>query len=129
MRTNQLARFIRGAERIGGFGGKSDILAQSAVYNGSPDAYKKTLQWMAGATPADIKRVANQWLGDGVYNLEILPFPNYAPAAQGADRKQMPEPGEPPAGKFPELKRARLSNGLQIVVAERHSVPAWSKVP
>src|SRR5206468_525062 len=80
-------------------------------------------QWIAGATPADIKRVANQWLGDGVYNLEIVPFPNYTPAAQGADRSKMPEPGQPPAPKFPELKRARLSNGLQIVVAERHSVP------
>ena len=123
IRTLWFARFVRGAERIGGFGGKSDILAQSAVYNGSPDAYKKQLQWIAGATPADIKRVANQWLGDGVYNLEIVPYPSYAPAAQGADRKKMPEPGEPPAGRFPELKRAKLSNGLQIVVAERHSVP------
>jgi zinc protease len=123
IRTAWFARFVRGAERIGGFGGKSDILAQSAVYNGSPDAYKKTLQWVANATPADIKRVANEWLGDGVYNLEIMPFPNLAPAAQGADRSKMPEPGEPPAPKFPELKRAKLSNGLQIVVAERHSVP------
>ena len=123
IRTAWFARFVRGAERIGGFGGKSDILAQSLVYNGSPDAYKKTLQWVANATPADIKRVANQWLGDGVYDLEIVPFPNYAPAAQGADRAKLPEPGEPPAPKFPELKKAKLSNGLQVILAERHSVP------
>ena len=72
IRTAWFARFVRGAERIGGFGGKSDILAQSVVYNGSPDAYKKTLQWVAGATPADIKRVANQWLADGVYDLGVV---------------------------------------------------------
>jgi zinc protease len=123
IRTAWFARFVRGAERIGGFGGKSDILAQNAVYGGSPDAYKKTLQWVANATPADIKRVANQWLGDGQYALEILPYPNLAPAAQGADRKKMPEPGEPPAPKFPELKKAKLSNGLNVIVAERHAVP------
>ena len=46
-----------------------------------------------------------------------------AAAAQGADRKKMPEPGEPPAPKFPELKKARLSNGLNVIVAERHAVP------
>jgi zinc protease len=123
IRTAWFARFVRGAERIGGFGGKSDILAQNAVYNGSPDAYKRTLQWVANATPADIKRVANQWLGDGVYTLEILPYANLAPAAQGADRKKMPEPGEPPAPKFPELQKAKLSNGIQVILAERHSVP------
>ncbi len=123
VRTQWFAGFVRGAERIGGFGGKSDILAQSTVYGGSPDAYKKTLQWVAKATPADIKRVANQWLGDGAYTLEILPYPNLAPATQGADRSKMPEPGQPPAPKFPELKRAKLSNGLQVILAERHSVP------
>ena len=35
-----LARFIRGIERIGGFGGKSDILARSQVFGDSPDAYQ-----------------------------------------------------------------------------------------
>jgi zinc protease len=123
IRTQWFARFVRGAERIGGFGGKSDILAQSAVYGGSPDAYKKTLNWIAKATPADIKRVGNRWLGDGVYNLEILPYPNLTASKEGADRKKMPEPGEPPAPKFPELKRAKLSNGLQVILAERHAVP------
>ena len=42
VRTQYMARFVRGIERIGGFGGKSDILASSQVYGGSPDAYKKS---------------------------------------------------------------------------------------
>ena len=33
--------FVRGLESIGGFGGKSDILAQNAVYEGDPGAFKK----------------------------------------------------------------------------------------
>ena len=40
-RVQDIAGFVRGVERIGGFGGKSDVLAQSQVFLGSPDAYKK----------------------------------------------------------------------------------------
>ncbi|HEV8660357.1 MAG TPA: pitrilysin family protein [Thermoanaerobaculia bacterium] len=123
VRTQHLARFIRGAERIGGFEGKSDILARSQVYGGSPDAYKKTLNWVVSATAADLQRSGKEWLTDGVYTLTILPFPNYVPAAQGADRSKLPTPGEPAAPKFAELKRARLSNGMDLIVTERHAVP------
>ena len=42
--TQYMANFLRGVERIGGFGGKSDRLAQYAVYTGDPDGYKVTLQ-------------------------------------------------------------------------------------
>src|ERR1035441_7565486 len=40
-KTQYQAAFTRGIERIGGFGGKSDRLAPSEGYRGSPDAYKK----------------------------------------------------------------------------------------
>ncbi|HSP34881.1 MAG TPA: pitrilysin family protein [Thermoanaerobaculia bacterium] len=123
VRTNQVARFIRGAERIGGFGGKSDILAQSQVYGGSPDAYKKTLDWIGKATPADLQKAGKEWLTDGVYTLTITPFPNYAPSTQSADRSKLPEPGEPAAPQFAKMQRAKLSNGMNLVVAERHAVP------
>jgi zinc protease len=123
VRTQYFARFVRGAERIGGFGGKSDILARSQVYGGSPDAYKKTLEWMAKATPADVVAAGRRWLSDGEYTLDIEPFPDYAPAAAGADRTKLPEPGEPPSPKFAEVKRATLSNGMKLIVAERHGTP------
>ena len=44
VKTQHEANFIRGIERIGGFGGKSDRLAQSEVFRGSPDAYKISLK-------------------------------------------------------------------------------------
>jgi zinc protease len=123
VRTQYFARFVRGAERIGGFGGKSDILARSQVYGGSPDAYKQTLEWMAKATPTDVAAAGRKWLSDGEYTLDIEPFPDYKPAAAGADRSKLPEPGEPPSPKFAQVQRAKLSNGLSLVVAERHNVP------
>ena len=39
-RRERLAGFVRGVERIGGFGGKSDVLAQSQVCGGRPDFYR-----------------------------------------------------------------------------------------
>jgi len=117
-KTQHAASFIRGIERIGGFGGKSDVLAQNEVYLGSPDAYKISEKRVQDATAEDLKAAANRWLTDGVYALEVDPFPQYKVAAEGADRMKAPGTGAPP-----ELKCTTLSNGLKVVLAERHEVP------
>ncbi|HEY7863498.1 MAG TPA: pitrilysin family protein, partial [Thermoanaerobaculia bacterium] len=92
-RTIRLAGFVQGAERIGGFGGKSDILARSEVYLGSPDGWKTGYDRMAKATPKDLSGAASRWLTDGVYVLEIHPFPSYTTAGEDADRKTVPAAG------------------------------------
>jgi len=117
------AGFIRGVERIGGGGGKSDVLAHGQVFTGRPDAYKERMRRFASATPAQVRAAAARWLSDGDYTLEVRPFPDYRAAAAGADRSHPPAPGAPPATKFPELERATLSNGLKVVLAERRSIP------
>jgi zinc protease len=117
------ANFIRGIERIGGFGGKSDRLAINQVFRGSPDAYKNTLKRVREATPEDLKAAANRWLSDGVYILEVHPFPEYKEAATGTDRSKAPDTGTPPALKLPKLQRTTLSNGMKVILAERHEVP------
>jgi zinc protease len=122
-KVQHVSGFVRGVERIGGFGGKSDVLAQSQVYGGSPDAYKKRYERIRAATPADVQDAAKRWLSDGVYVLEVHPFPEYQTASASADRSKLPEPGTPPAARFPAFQRATLSNGLKLVVAERHAVP------
>ena len=123
VKTQYQADLIRGIERIGGFGGKSDRLAQSQVFRGSPDAYKITLKRVQEATPEDLRAAAQRWLSDGVYILEVHPFPDYKTASTGADRSQPPDTGTPPELKLPALQRATLSNGLKIILAERHQVP------
>ena len=120
------ANFIRGIERIGGFGGKSDRLAQSQVFRGSPDAYKISLRRVQEATAEDLKAAANRWLSDGVFILEVQPFPNYKTATTGADRSKAPDTGTPPELKLPKLQRATLKNGLKVILAERHEVPLVS---
>ncbi|MBM3801758.1 MAG: insulinase family protein [Acidimicrobiia bacterium] len=123
IKTQYVANFVRGIERIGGFGGKSDILAQNQVYFGNPAHYKTTLRRVREATPQNLLNAAKQWLTDGAYILEVHPFPQYKTLSSDVDRKKLPEPGPAPEVRFPDLQRATLSNGLKVILAERRSIP------
>ncbi len=123
IKTQHIANFIRGVERIGGFGGKSDILAINQVFTGNAEHWKVMLTNIVEATAADLRNAAREWLSDGVYALEIHPFPQYETAKQDVDRSKVPFPSIKPEVKFPAMHRATLSNGLKILLAERHGNP------
>ena len=122
-KTLTRAGFVRGIERIGGYGGKSDVLAKGEVFAGQPEFYRTQLARIAGATASQVRAAAVRWLSDGVYTLEVQPFPTYSVAPSGADRSALPVPGTPPAAEFPPLVRDTLTNGLRIVLAERRAIP------
>ena len=122
-KTGELAGFVRGVERIGGSGGKSDVLAQGQVFLGNPAAYQITLERTRKATAATVQDAARKWLSDGVYVLEVNPFPDYATTALTVDRSKLPVPVITPVVDFPKLQNATLPNGLKVVLAERHEVP------
>ena len=123
-KTQERASFVRGTERIGGFGGKSDILAYSEVYGGSPDAYKEAMRTMMEATASDVQEAAQEWLSDGVFAVEVHPFPDYQATETDVDRTAgLPETEAPPKAEFPDLQRATLDNGMEVVLAERHDAP------
>ena len=123
IKTSGYANFVRGLERIDGSSGKTYILAQSQVFGGSPDFYKQYLRWVTEATPREVQSVAQQWLSDGVFVLTVEPTPDYKVASSGADRSKLPAIGTPPDLKLPPLQRTTLSNGLKVVLAERHNAP------
>jgi zinc protease len=123
VKTQTQAEFIRGLERIGGFGGKSDVLAMNQVFLGRPDAWKESLERVSHAATADLRDTARRWLSDGVYVLEIRPLPEFQITASDVDRSKLPVPTIQLKVGFPKLERATLSNGLKVVLAERHSVP------
>ncbi len=118
-----LANFLRGAERLGGFGGRSDILAESMTYGGSPDFYLNRLEAMATATPADVKTAANRWLRSNHYTMTVKPFPKLAAGKSDVNRKILPALDSAPDVKFPAVQRAKLKNGLNVVLLERHTTP------
>ena len=123
VRVQEKAGFIRGMERIGGFGGKSDILASSQIYGGTPDAYKQSFVAKDAASPQDVQMAVQRWLSDGVYTLEVHPYPALSALEEGVDRTSLPESGPEPAVSFPELSYGTLSNGLEVILAHRDAVP------
>ncbi|HEY5613983.1 MAG TPA: pitrilysin family protein [Lysobacter sp.] len=140
------AGFVRGVERIGGFGGKADALAECAVYVGDPGCFRDTLKNLDTAKVADVRAIGGKWLDKGDHTLvvtpgertalveepAVTPTPLTLPAvdakfktvASTVDRKAgVAVPSDYPELKFPTLQRASLSNGTKVILAERHDIP------
>ncbi len=123
MKAGFEADFVRRCERVGGFGGKSDILAHNFVFTGNPEYYKTVLSETREATRKGVRDAARAWLGDGAFVLSLEPFPEYQVTSNGVDRGVVPFPALKPEARLPEVRHATLANGLKVVLAERHDVP------
>lgn len=141
------ARFVRGIERIGGFGGKADVLAECQVFVGNASCYRATLANIDTATAAQLKEVARKWIARGAFTLQIDPgerkplvedpavanLPPTTVATAAKNLKALPKAvdrslGVPKTESFPELRfpaltRATLSNGVKVLLAERRGLP------
>ncbi len=122
-KTSLQAAWIKGLQRVGGFGGKSDILANGEVYLGNPHAYKTLLETILNATAMELRNTAATWLSDGEYVLTVMPEDQSSLVETKVDRTQLPYPEDFPQLDLPDIQRATLSNGLEVVLAERHDVP------
>ena len=123
VKASYFANYIKGLERIGGFGGKSDILAQNEVYGGSADFYKTMLKRYSKTTAKDIYNTTNKWLRQGRFTLVCNPFPEYSTSGKEADRSELPAIGETAEAQFPDIERSTLSNGMKVVLARRTESP------
>lgn len=123
VKASYFSSFIKGQERIGGFGGISDILASNETYFGDAAYYKKVLKYVENATVADLQKTAKKWLTRGKHVLVCNPFPEYSVTESTVDRSKLPELGTAKSSQFPQLERAKLKNGLNIVLAKRTGVP------
>jgi zinc protease len=123
VKVGRYASFVRSSEGVGGFGGKSDILARNQVYAGDPQHFAVQLARFEAATADDLRATAGEWLSDGVYVLEVHPFKDYTVAESDVDRSKVPSPGVAPEPHFVKLRRDKLSNGMKLILAERHSTP------
>ena len=145
-KTSYRAGFIHGIERIGGFGGKADVLAACEIYTGDPGCYRDSLRNVADATAEDVRAAAQKWLvkpshtfvvvpGDRTPLTEaaaVKPAPFTLPAVDAKftttssdiDRSTgVPAVASYPTLKFPALQHATLKNGSQLILAERHDIP------
>ena len=123
VRASYFSGFIRGLEKVGGFGGKAQLLATYETYLGDAGLFSRDLERLESATSRQVRDAARQWLSSGDYNLEVHPQPQYSVAEQGADRSQMPGTGEAPEVAFPEIQSFELENGLPVLMVERGDQP------
>jgi zinc protease len=125
VQTANRASFLRGLEKVGGFGGsKSSVLAEFAVYGGEPAGYRQYLKDIASAKREHLREVADQWLGQQApFIAQYLPFPERPQNNEGADRSTLPGQDSPETAEFPPFSRDFLSNGLEVVLIERPDVP------
>ncbi len=122
-KADLFSQTIKGLERIGGFGGKSDILAESEIFGGNPDSYKNDLKWIATATIEDVQNAVKHWLTSGKHVIVCTPFPNYQVSGVEADRSKIPALTPQPPSYFPDLQTATLKNGMTVTLAKRTGAP------
>jgi predicted Zn-dependent peptidase len=136
--TQQVAGSLFNIEQVGGFNGKTVALANGAVLAGDPGFFRRNLLAYGELTPAAVRDAMGRWLSRPVHALRIDPGArepyqeasaanrpppdNSPPTAQA--REPMPPIGEIADLDFPDVERARLSNGVEIVYARRAAIPA-----
>ncbi len=111
---------IRSLESVSG---KGRMLAQGQLYADNPGFINISLNWMNTADRKGILNTSRQWLSDGSYQLTILPFGEHKAGKATADRSTMPGMTKKVTLKLPPLHEGRLSNGIKVVLAERHTIP------
>jgi zinc protease len=124
-KTKQESEFISGLEAIGGFGGKADVLNQYNTFLGDPGKVDADIARYRALTPADIQHAAAKWIN--TTNRAVVRFHadhSSRPAnAMTLDRSKMPPLGEDRPFVAPTAQTAKLPNGLQLIVVERHDLP------
>ncbi|WP_237063739.1 M16 family metallopeptidase [Microbulbifer zhoushanensis] len=124
IKQSEFAGLVKGLEKIGGFGGKSDILARSEFYYGDPGALITGLEEYSRVSALEVQDVAERWLTPESYTLIIKPAEEYQAADEGADRSSLPSVDKTVELELPSQKEFTLDNGLRVVLAERHDTPA-----
>jgi len=117
-------QYITGLERIGGFGGKADLLNTYNTFLGDPDKFAADVQRHRAVTAEGLRQVAANWLD--TRNRVLVRFhPETAVAEAGVsiDRSKQPELGADRPFQAPQVKSAKLENGMQVLVVERTDLP------
>jgi zinc protease len=116
--------FVTGLERIGGFGGKADLLGQYNTFLGDPARFDEDVQRYRSATAASIKDAVSKYLDTNNRLLvRFHPEVSARAAADTLDRSKAPAIAADRRFVTPEVKTSRLANGLSVYVVERHDLP------
>jgi zinc protease len=102
---------------------KAMALASGTVFADNPGEYAVDDARFQALTAAEVRGTVDAWLSRPSYKLTVRPFGSHQAIADGADRTKLPPLGPSPELKLPEVREARLSNGIRVVLAERPGTP------
>jgi zinc protease len=124
-KTKHESEFITGLERIGGFGGKADVLNSYNTYLGDPGNVEADLARYRNVTADSLRQAVATWLDTpNRVVIRFHPEPSQRlTAAPSLDRTKMPPLGEDRPFTAPTVQATRLQNGLEVLVVERRDLP------
>ena len=117
------ARHVRQLEGIGGFRGRANLLNYYNVFAGDPGLLNRDFDRYTVVTPADVRRVARQYLGPARVRLVVSPKKVVALAPIQIDRYRQPGPGRPRDFHPPVPRRLHLAGGVDLIVVEKRDLP------
>ena len=116
--------FVTGLERIGGFGGKADRLAQYNVFLGEPSKFDEDISRFRSVSVTSVQNAVSQWLNYGNRLLvRFHPEVSARAAEDVLDRAKPPRLGADRSFIAPEVQTAKLDNGIDLYVVERNDLP------
>ena len=126
-RNRMESSHFRQLARMGGFGGRADVLNYYNVFYGDPNMINTGLEKYLAVERDDILRVGQRVLGQRQVRMRVLPEnPLQAASTTGLDRTVAPDAAGEPEFAPPIPVHRTLSNGLRITVVEKKSVPIVS---
>lgn len=135
--TGELSQRMQALEPTGGFGGQAVVLAEGMLYADDPGFYRTQLDAYARVTPDSVRAVMAQWLTRPVVAVRVDPGEREAYAEAATDRptpapvepltitprEPMPPVGDVQGLDFPDVERATLSNGVEVIYAHFDAAP------
>src|SRR5262249_36472617 len=116
--------FVTNLEGIGGFGGKADRLNQYNTLLGDPGKLDWDMARYRNATADGVRQEVAKWLDTRNRLLVRLRVENSGRASDVVlDRSKEPPAGADRPFHAPDVKTAKLSNGMELYIVERPELP------
>ena len=121
--------------------GKADSMNSNATFFGKPDLFQKQLDEYRAVTPAEVQRVAKEYLTGNRLVMSFVPRKGARPAGEVAkeessDKKKtkdekdysvnLPKSGPDPKFSLPPVEKKKLSNGLEVWMVRQPELPIVS---
>ena len=112
--------------RVGGFGGRADALNYFNTFTGDPNRLNSVVDDYRKVTKDDVLRVHRQIMDAGRVRMRVLPERSLTTTPAAVDRARQPVGAPTPAFTPPLPQRARLDNGIEVIVARKPGLPLVS---